>query len=183
MKIHEAYCGIYLITNIDTGEHYVGQSIDILNRWRSHRADMRTGGGCGENLREAFRRFEASAFRFSIIQLCDPCDLDRLEHEWICLIRPVLNSKTPDYEAVAAGAPVETLRCSTPAIRRKQAQKLEELKARPRCECGAVRVKGERYCGRCRQKKIGEMSRTGYLVRTYGRSTPKPVSRPVELSY
>lgn len=183
MKTHEVYCGIYLITNIDTGEHYVGQSIDILSRWRQHRADMRSGGGCGENLRESFRRFTEDAFGFSIIQLCDPADLDRLELEWVCLIRPALNSMRPRYRALLAGEAAVPARVSTRTSREKQAQKLKELDARPRCGCGAVRIQGERYCGKCRRKKLGEMSRAGYLVRTYGSSIPKPVSRPVELSY
>ena len=70
------YCGIYMWTNVENGKRYIGQSIDIKDRYYQHlyhsgndelHSDIRAG----------------KPFIFSIIELCDKNELNIAEGYWI----------------------------------------------------------------------------------------------------
>ena len=60
-------CGIYVITERETGRGYVGQSINIEGRWKSHK---RT-------------KFPEDRFDYRIVIKADACFLDALEQLYI----------------------------------------------------------------------------------------------------
>ena len=73
-------CGIYKITNQLNGHSYIGQSIDIQRRWRTHKnytAQETTP------LYLAFEKYGINNFTFEIIEECQPEDLDQREIYWI----------------------------------------------------------------------------------------------------
>lgn len=71
--------GIYLITNKINGHCYVGQSIDIKRRWRDHRKSIEQDAP----LYLAFRKYGIDNFEFSVLEECQPEELNDKEIYYI----------------------------------------------------------------------------------------------------
>lgn len=71
-------CGIYKITNKINGKVYIGQAIDINDRWQRHR---RSHDNCAIHL--AFNKYGIDNFTFEVIEECLPELLDEREIYWI----------------------------------------------------------------------------------------------------
>ena len=71
---------IYVITEIETGKMYIGQTSNFHARMRSHRS-------CKCNLHSAIDRAiqekGADAFQYEILELCAADDADSRERYWI----------------------------------------------------------------------------------------------------
>ena len=63
-------CGIYSITNILNGQRYIGSSVDIRNRWRSHRNMLRTNRHHSAYLQNSYNANGETNFVFAIIEEC-----------------------------------------------------------------------------------------------------------------
>ena len=78
-------CGIYKITNKINGKCYIGQSVNIEQRWREHRARYLSIDE--ENYKKplyiAMRKYGIKEFDFSIIEQCLPEELNEKEIYWI----------------------------------------------------------------------------------------------------
>ena len=77
--------GIYEIRNTDTGKVYVGQSKDIMSRWRDHIARLKNQKHDNQYLQNAWNKYGAESFSFLILETCEP-DFDKLnelEIKWI----------------------------------------------------------------------------------------------------
>ena len=75
----EQICGIYKITNLKNGKSYIGQSIDIYNRWHEHKyADNKPS-----IIHLAIRKYGFDNFLFEIIEKCSKEELDEKEIYWI----------------------------------------------------------------------------------------------------
>ena len=79
-------CGIYKITNVANGKVYVGQSVDIAERWKQH---IKRGTKCevgtlaGAGLYEAMFTEGVWNFSFQILEVCAKEDLNAREKFWI----------------------------------------------------------------------------------------------------
>lgn len=79
--------GIYYIVNRTNGKMYIGSSVDLTDRWRHHRADLRAGRHRNPILQRAWLRHGEAGFTFTVLEYCqDTALLDR-EEWWICLLR------------------------------------------------------------------------------------------------
>lgn len=74
--------GIYLITNLITQEKYVGQSIDIYNRWRQHKAVAKNSKEQAK-LYQAIRAYGIENFSCEILEECENTQLNEREIYWI----------------------------------------------------------------------------------------------------
>ena len=76
--LEKMICGIYKITNELNGKCYIGQSIDIYTRWRSHRSKYVQQHYHNKALYRAFAKYGIDNFRFEIIERCKrkPCLAD-----------------------------------------------------------------------------------------------------------
>lgn len=86
-------CGIYVIRRVGTDECYVGQSVDIENRWRGHRQDLTTGKHRAIWMKRVFDKHGISAFSFEILEIV-PRDKDLLtaaEQRWMDALNPCYN--------------------------------------------------------------------------------------------
>ena len=72
--------GIYLITNKVNGKKYVGQSIDIERRWKSHIIASKKSELL---IYRAMRKYGIDNFDFSILEECSVDKLDEREIYWI----------------------------------------------------------------------------------------------------
>lgn len=77
------HCGIYKITNLANGMCYVGQSVDIANRWKQH---IKRGIGAEaptkNKLYPAMVEFGVENFSFEIVEECEKGLLDKKEDYW-----------------------------------------------------------------------------------------------------
>jgi len=74
-------CGIYKITNNINNKVYIGQSINIEQRWKNHKHFEKER----ENypLYKAFQKYGINNFSFEIIEECEPEELNEKEEYWI----------------------------------------------------------------------------------------------------
>lgn len=75
--------GIYLIRNKANNKVYVGQSVDIKQRWYNHKRELKNGTHYNEHLQKAYNKYGKENFEFKIIEYCTEEELDELESKWI----------------------------------------------------------------------------------------------------
>ena len=78
--------GIYKIENLINGKKYIGQSINIYERWNDHkRTNERTSSKQKQTypLYLAFKKYGIENFSFEIIEECSVDELDEKEKYWI----------------------------------------------------------------------------------------------------
>ena len=93
--------GIYKITNKINNKIYIGQSIDIKERWKQHfyKAYNEKELGYNSAIHQAFRKYGYENFSFEVIELCEKEELDAKEIYWI----KTLNSLTPNGYNILSG--------------------------------------------------------------------------------
>lgn len=96
-----AKCGIYKITNLINGKCYIGQSVDILRRWRNHKETSKNSSKEAYEypLYRAFRKYGLENFSFEILEECKKEELDIKETFYI----NKYNSLDEGYNQVLVG--------------------------------------------------------------------------------
>lgn len=96
-----AKCGIYKITNLINGKCYIGQSVDILRRWRNHKETSKNSSKEAYEypLYRAFRKYGLENFSFEILEECKKEELDIKETFYI----NKYNSLNEGYNQVLVG--------------------------------------------------------------------------------
>ena len=79
--------GIYKSENKINGKCYVGQSIDIQNRWNIHKTHLKNNYHHNIYLQRAWNKYGEDNFKFEILELCLEDELDSKEIEWIDRLR------------------------------------------------------------------------------------------------
>lgn len=75
--------GIYRIVHIESGKSYVGSSINILQRWDSHRSRLKNQDHSSARLQNAWNKYGAEAFIFECLELLhDLSELQDREQFW-----------------------------------------------------------------------------------------------------
>lgn len=96
--------GIYKITNTINGKCYIGQSIDIVRRWRQHRTDYQTEE---KVLYQAMRKYGFENFSFEVLEECKATVLDERELFWINEYDSYNNGYNATLLASVSGHPVK----------------------------------------------------------------------------
>lgn len=93
--------GIYRITNLITGESYVGQSSNIHRRWINHRSRYKNpkSGDYNSRLYNDMRVYGIENFEFSVIEECNKDELLNKEKFWVAQ----LDSYDNGYNGTAGG--------------------------------------------------------------------------------
>ena len=77
-------CGIYKITNQETGECYIGQAVDIRRRWMDHcKAGLGIDTPQGNQLYAAMQDYGLDAFSFELLLECESKELNEKEKYFI----------------------------------------------------------------------------------------------------
>ena len=79
----EVVCGIYCIENLINHKKYVGQSIDIYNRWKDHKRKLNNKKHRNIYLQRAWNKYKEDNFEFYILEICDISLLDEKEIYYI----------------------------------------------------------------------------------------------------
>ena len=80
---NSAVCGIYKITNIENEMTYIGQAVNIAERWKQH---IKRGIGAetpiNNKLYPAIKQFGPENFTFEIVEVCPRSKLNEREDYW-----------------------------------------------------------------------------------------------------
>lgn len=77
--------GIYKIVNKINKKVYVGQNVNIENRWNNHKTNYLNKNSKDYNTKfyKALRKYGIENFEFKIIEQCNKNELDKKEIYWI----------------------------------------------------------------------------------------------------
>ena len=80
-------CGVYKITNLETKEAYIGQSVDIVERWKQHcKNALGVGTSSATNkLYSSMQKYGLYNFTFELLEECKSAELDEKEKFYISL--------------------------------------------------------------------------------------------------
>lgn len=79
----EKICGIYRIENLVNHKSYIGQSVDIHDRWVLHKWELNNDKHNNQHLLRSWHKYGEGNFEFSIIEKCDENQLNEREIYWI----------------------------------------------------------------------------------------------------
>lgn len=146
--------GIYTITNTENGHVYVGSAVNVVQRWRAHRSELKYGAHHSPYLQRAWQKHGESAFLFKKILICAPEHLLMFEQRAIDVLKPIYNmcpiagsrlgsKHTPESIAKMSG---ENHRCfgKSPSLETR-ARRSESLK-------GNQNFKGHKHSAETRAK-------------------------------
>ncbi len=84
----EKKSGIYRITNLKNQMVYIGKSIDIETRWKTHKRKLNQGNHINQALQEAWKIYGEESFTFEILIECDESEQGVIELENIFKYSP-----------------------------------------------------------------------------------------------
>ena len=85
-------CGIYKITNIITGDFYIGSSKDVKSRWKSHKKPS-TWNKCSNNpMYHDMQEYGLDKFVFELLEEVEPEELKVTEQQFIETLKPSYNN-------------------------------------------------------------------------------------------
>ena len=83
--------GIYCIRNIKTNDVYVGASVNIEDRWRRHRRDLKQKKHHSIILQRAYEKYGKESFVFEVLLECTKEDLIEKENRFLAQLVPKYN--------------------------------------------------------------------------------------------
>ena len=92
--------GVYRIINLVNNKVYIGSSVNLKNRWRQHRDDLRDGRHINLHLQRAWDLYSEDAFVFEVCITCHATTLLWYEQQF-------LDQWQPEYNVLlVAGSPL-----------------------------------------------------------------------------
>lgn len=82
-------CGIYAIINVVNGCVYIGQSVNIYGRWKTHKSELNNNKHRNKYLQRAWNKYGCHAFLFAIVLACNKTDLNSYEMKIISKLKSV----------------------------------------------------------------------------------------------
>lgn len=83
MRNNISVSGIYCIENTQTNKKYVGQSVNIKERWRKHINELNRNIHYNEHLQQAWNEYGETNFKFCVLEYCSIEILDDKEAFYI----------------------------------------------------------------------------------------------------
>ena len=95
-------CGIYKITNLINGHFYIGQSVDIKQRFAGHKTSAKNLQHKDHNapIHLAMAKYGCENFSYEILEECDRSQLNDREVFWIDFLQ---GTKNGNYNILAGG--------------------------------------------------------------------------------
>lgn len=83
-------CGVYEILNVTTTKRYIGSSVDIGTRWKTHMRSLQKGIHHCIHLQRAWDKYGSAAFTFRVVLECTSDERCSLEQAGINQTQPDL---------------------------------------------------------------------------------------------
>lgn len=83
--------GVYEIKNVVNGHRYIGSSIDVYRRWRSHASYLNRNASECRKLQRAWNKYGEDNFAFQVISFCEPEETLALEQKALDELKPEYN--------------------------------------------------------------------------------------------
>jgi group I intron endonuclease len=83
--------GIYEIRNMHNGHIYIGSAVNVERRWGDHKKCLNRGTHHSGHLQNAWNKYGADAFEFTVIELCFPWALIMREQHFMDTLCPEYN--------------------------------------------------------------------------------------------
>lgn len=77
--------GIYCIENINNNKKYIGQSVDVQDRWRRHKSELEHSVHHNSYLQNSWNKYGEDIFCFYVLEYCEIEQLDEKEIYYIDL--------------------------------------------------------------------------------------------------
>lgn len=84
--------GVYAITNTRNDHRYIGSAVNMGDRWSQHHCLLRKGIHHSSHLARAWAKYGESAFRFTVLEECEPEELVAIEQSWMDTLQPEYNT-------------------------------------------------------------------------------------------
>ena len=88
----EKICAVYKITNIITGDFYIGSSKDVKNRWAAHKWPSTWKEHPNNPMYIDMQNYGVDKFEFEILEEVESEQLKEKEQQFIETLKPVYNS-------------------------------------------------------------------------------------------
>ena len=75
--------GIYCIENLSNSKKYIGQSVNISDRWKKHISELNKGSHHNDYLQKAWNKYGKNEFKFYVLEYCPTDKLDEKEIYYI----------------------------------------------------------------------------------------------------
>lgn len=82
---------VYLILNKINGKGYVGQSVNVSIRWKTHKQQLRANKHHNSHLQNSWNKYREENFDFLILEYCHPNFLYIAESYWILFLDTIKN--------------------------------------------------------------------------------------------
>jgi group I intron endonuclease len=158
--------GVYAIRNLLNGMIYIGSSVHIKNRWRSHLSRLGKGKHHCPHLQHAWNKYGAQAFVFELLENCEADQCSECEQRWLDIYfqtgncynaaryagKPTLGIKR-SAEVGQKIREANTGRKHTPETRQKMSKSQTGRKLTPeQCRANSERQRGKAISIEQRQK-------------------------------
>jgi len=90
--------GIYGIKNNFNENIYIGQAIDIENRWKCHKSALNNNKHQNSRLQNAWNKYGKDNFVFIVLDQCEESELTKREQYWIDYYGGINSSKTYNFK-------------------------------------------------------------------------------------
>lgn len=97
--------GIYRIINTKNKHSYIGQSVDIQSRIKSHFTELAKGRHGNSYLQHAFNKYGVNSFTYEVLEECRHGALNDREQYWIERLEPEYNIQKNVFELLYDRAP------------------------------------------------------------------------------
>lgn len=92
MALVEKISCVYKIENAVTGDMYIGSTIDVVKRWRSHKSDLNSSRHHSRYLQNAWNKYGEENFVFTILVISDSVTIRLYEQLLLDRLNPVYNT-------------------------------------------------------------------------------------------
>lgn len=91
--------GVYSITNIITGDSYIGSSQNINKRFITHKSLLNSNNHYNKHLQSSYNKYGKENFIFRFILICNICNLVLYEQACIDNFKPTFNKRIVEVES------------------------------------------------------------------------------------